>query len=387
MALNPRSFAEYYQIYKDEVQAVDDKLTDFSEGSINDILAGSSSTLAQEVTRILLDRFKTTFFSSAEGDDLEFLATDHFGDKFARPEATKSVGIVEFSRPNADAGNVTIPAGTIVKTAQDANGETKRFRTILTVTMTGLTINASIEALEAGPESDVAANSITEIESALTDPTITVDNPDETTGGDPEQSDADYRVTIINLIEQLKGATKAAIIAGAENVAGVEAVAAIEFIQTVIEWDESGMTTVGDPFKITKVKLYIADANGDANNALLANVELAIEGIRACGVFIDVIGATPFSLDWSANITLNPSGPNFAALQADPQPIIDSMTKYLQDLTIGSNFNRALARQAILNEWGPAGTDDLSDFYTTAPSGDVSVTETQKIIPGTVEVV
>lgn len=386
MGLNPRSSEEFYEIYKNEVQAKQPALTDFSEGSINDIKAGASVALVQEVTRILLDRFKLTYFSSAEDTDLDFLAEDHFGDKFKRPDATKSVGIVEFTRPNADAGNVVILAGTIVKTLTDANGETIRFATILSVTMTTLTINASIKAVDSGAKGDVSANTITDIETALTDPTIIVNNVDETEGGDPKQDDAAYRQTITNLIQSLKGATKQAVQAGAENVAGVESVSVVEFIQTVIEWDESGGTPIGNAFKIAKVKLYIADSNGDANNALIDNVNLAIEEIRACGVFIDVLGATAFLLDWDASITLNPAGPNFASLQSDPQPIIDSMTKYLQDLAIGSDFNRALARLAIMSIWGPSGSSDLVDFITNSPTGDVSLTDTQKIIPQTIGV-
>jgi hypothetical protein len=189
-----------------------------------------------------------------------------------------------------------------------------------------------------------------------------------------------------NLIEQLKGATKAAVLAAAQNVAGVENVAAIEFSQTVIEYDESVPETVGDPFKISRVRVYIADANGNANAALIANVEAAILETRACGVFVSVLGASPFSLDWDASITLDPGGPNFASLQSDPQPILDDMTEYLQDLSIGSNFNRALARQAILNIWGPAGSGDLTNFEINDPSGDVSLNENQKIIPGTVSI-
>ncbi len=384
MALNPRSSQEAYEIYKNEVQAKQPELTDFSDGSINDIKAGASVALFQEVSRILLDRFKLTYFNSAEGTDLDFLAEDHFGDKFTRPEATKSVGIVEFTRPNTDAGNTVIPAGTIVKTQTDANGEVIRYSTILSVTMTGTVINASIQAVEAGAKGNVEANSITDIESALTDPSIIVNNPSETDGGEAEQDDAEYRQTITNLIQSLKGATKAAVQAGAENVAGVENVSVIEFIQTVIEWNESTSMPIGEAFKIAKVKLYISDSNGDANNALIDNVIAAIADIRACGVFIEVLGATAFFLDWDASITLNPAGPNFASLQNDPQPIIDTMTSYLQDLSIGSNFNRALARLSIMNIWGPDGSNDLTDFVTNSPTGDVTLSENQKIIPQTI---
>lgn len=115
----------------------------------------------------------------------------------------------------------------------------------------------------------------------------------------------------------------------------------------------------------------------------------AIKNVRAAGVFIETRGATPFVLNWTASITLNPSGPSYATLQNDPAPIEITMESYLDNLAITDGFNRALARQAILAIWGPAGTNDITDFVNVTPSGDVagSVSPPTKIIPGTVEIV
>ncbi len=384
MATEPRSFDQLYEVYKDEVQAVKPELTDFSDGSVNDINAGAAASLAQEVQRIMLDRFKITYFKGAEGQDLEDLAIDHFGDSFGRPSPAASIGIVEFTRPTAAAGNVLIDAGTIVKTPADANGETQRYATVLPVTMTGTLVSASIIAVVGGPKGDVGPNEITEIESALTDPTIVVNNAAATSGGEPEQDDATYRDTIIRLIQGLKGATKQAILATTLNVPGVVTATAQEFIQTVNEWDEATSNPIGDPFKIARTKLYIADASGTASQALIDTVKTTLFDFRACGVFIEVLAATALPFDWDASITLNPGGPNFAALSNDPQPIVDSMTKHIQDFAIGGDFVRDLARAAILAVWGPAGSDDLTDFSTNVPAGEVSTTETEKLIPGTI---
>lgn len=386
MALTPKSFQEIYTDYRNEAQARQDQLTDWNDGSINDILAGASSTAVQEIVRIMLDRFKLTFFSSAEGDDLEFLAVDHYGDKFARPGAQKAVGVVEFSRPNTDAGIVNIPAGTVVKTAPDANGDAQRYTVVLGVNMTGLTISASIEAIVAGPSGNVSANQINIIETALTDPSITVDNSGATAGGAETESDAEYRETILNLIQTLTGATCAAIKAAAEEVAGVEQATVVESVLTVIEWDEANSLPIGDPFRIVRAQVYVADANGTASQALLDNVELALFDIRSCGVQLEILAATAIVLNWTASISLNPSGPNFAALSLDDTPIVNSMTDYLTALSTGQSFDRAIARQAILAIWGPTGTDDLTDFVTSNPSGNVVPQAFEKLIPGTVEI-
>lgn len=379
-----RNLQELYDIYKNEVQAVKPELTDFQDGSNNDILAGATALLAQEIQRLLIDRFKKTYFQGAVGDDLETLAVDHFGDSFARPAASPAVGVVTFSRPDISAGDVTIAAGTIVKTSPDANGQSQRFSVTFGVLLTGTTINASVEAVDAGLAGNVGAGDINVIETALTDPTVTVTNADETSGGEEIPNDADYRDFIERNIQALAGATKTAIQATALNVAGVETASPIEFIQTVIEWDDASDLPIGEAFKISRTKLYVADANGSANDALIANVEAAIDQVRACGVFIEVLGAVAVSFDWNASLTLDSGGPNFAALQADPQPIIDTMISYIQDLDIGTGFNRNLAKAAVMAVWGPAGSGDLTNFVTNTPSGDVDVDENEKLIPGTI---
>jgi hypothetical protein len=389
----PRSQEELYEIHKNEVIQRAPNLTDYEEGAINDANSGAASVAMSELTDLIIQQFAKTYFRSADGpevtggaDDLETLAIDHFGDDFARPDATKSAGIVTFSRPTATAGDVIINAGTVVKTQADANGQIRRFETVLGVTLTGLNINASIEAVtgEEGPANNVEAGEIDQIETTLTDPTIVVTNAAATTGGVAEQDDATYREHILNLIKQLKGATKTALQAKLLTVAGVEQATVIEFGQNVIEWIDSSSTPVDDSFIIPRVRAFIADANGTANQALIDAAALVLDEVRACGVRVEIVGAVAIVLDWTGLLTLNPGGPNFATLSADTSLITEAMTKYLQDLAIGAGLNRNLARKAIMDEWGPDGTDDLADFVSTIPTADVDVDENERLIPGTI---
>lgn len=386
MSAELKNFQDFYDVYKQQAQTQKPELTDFNEGAINDVLAGTTATVAQELVRILLDRFKKTYFSSAEGDDLEFLAVDHFGDPFARPGAQFAVGVVTFTRPNNSFGNVLIDTGTIVKTSPDANGQSQLFAVLSPVTMTGTLINASVQATVAGVAGNVVANAINTIQTALTDSSIVVTNLLPTAGGAAEETDAEYRETIKQLIETLKGATAAAIKAKALTVPGIEKATAIEFIQPVINWNIGGMVTEGDYFLLPKARLYVADANGTASQALLDLVKAAVLTTRAAGVYVETLAAIALALDWTATISLNPSGPNYAELSVDPQPIIDTMIEYIQDLDIGSDFSRALARQHILDLWGPTGTNDLTNFSTSTPSGDVTAAENEKLVPDTVEI-
>jgi len=390
MTTQARSLGELYEVYRNEAESQAPELTDWSEGSINDLLAGLSALAVSEAQKLLVDLFRRTMISTADGpevtegpDYLEDLATDHYGSGFARLAAQKATGTVTFSRATTGAGTGTIPAGTIVKTPIDVNGQSQQFTTLLDVTMSGLTVNASVEAVTAGTAGNVSAETVTEIQTAVFDNTITVENAAAFSGGAAEQDDATYREYIYNLILTLGKATPAAIKAAALNVTGVESATVVETVLPVREWDIANETDTGSTFYLVRTKLYIADANGTADDALIAEVESAIEAIRAAGVSIEVIAATAVEIDWTASVSLNVSGPNYAELSEDLTAIETSMASYINDLDTGDDFIRADARTAILAIWGPSGTNDITTFTNSVPSGDVTTAASEKLVPGT----
>lgn len=386
-----KSVEELQQNYITELQSQAPELTDLNDGSNIDIISGTTALGVSEVSQLIIEEFRKLFFTTANGpevtggaDDLQYLAVDRYGDAFARPGATKSTGTVTFARPNTIAGNVAIGVGAIVKTAPNSNGETQRFEVTAAVTMTGTTISASVRAIVGGTAGNVTAGTVKVIETTLTDPTVTVNNIGSFAGGAETEDDSTYRETIRDLIETLRGATLAAIEAEARSVAGVEKATGSEFIQQVREWDVPGGISIGATFQIPRVKLYIADANGTASGALVQDVKDAIAVTRAAGVFVDVIAAVAFILNWTATLTLNPSGPNYATLLADTTMIKNYMIKYLQELPIGTSFDRNIARLYIMTAWGPTGTNDLTDFVTSVPSGNIALAGNEKIVPGVI---
>lgn len=382
-----KSQQELLEEYVGELQSQAPEVTDAEEGSIVDVLAGVSSVAVSEITRVVVSEVAKTYIDNAEGDDLERLAVDHYGSAFAKPEATKAVTTVTFSRANTDKGDVPISAGTIVKTPQNAAGKSVRFEVVNAVTLTGLSINASVRAMIAGAEGNVLANKITQIETTLIDPSVTVSNSLAASGGEETQNDSQYRETIRQLIQSLSGSTEKAIKAKALTVPGVAYADCVTEVIAVKEWDIGGSTTVGDYFKIPRAKLYVADVNGVASDALIGLVKTAIKATVAAGVLVVVLSAIPQTINWSASFSLNPSGPNYSVLSVDPAMVEDEMLLYLQGLAIGADFDRNLARAAILSKFGPAGTNDLTDFTTNSPTGTVVIAETGKAIPGTVEIV
>lgn len=386
MAAELLSFEDLYLIGKNEVISIAEELTDWTEGAINDAYIGSTALMVQEAYTYVTDQFRKTFLGSAEEEELDFLVEDHYGEEFARPEATKAVATLTFSRPTSGAGTGTIPAGSIVKTNPDANGTVKKFLTLTDVEITGLTINASAEAENAGVLGNTAAATIVVIESSLFDPTITVNNTTAASGGAERLSDEDYREYVYEKLLTLAGATLVAIEAAARSVAGITHATGITYIKKVIEWDESTATPIGDPFRIVDAVLYVADVNGTASAALITEVEEAIQGIIAAGVNVRVLSGVAVNLDWELDITLNSGGPNFAELSVDAQPIVDDMIEYVQNLDIGQDFVVATAEAAIMAIWGPSGSNDLTAVSTVVPVGNVSAADNEKLVPDTVEV-
>lgn len=388
-----KSQQELYDLFINELQAQAPELTDVNPGSINDIDGGLVSTAVAEIQALVIEQFKRTFFDTADGpeitggpDYLEDLAKDHFGSLFKRPTGAKATGTVTFSRANTNAGNVSILAGTVVKTPANAAGTSVRFEVVSSVTLTGLSINASVRAVSVGVDGNVLANEVTQIETTLTDTSVVVTNAAAFAGGDDTLTDSEYREYIRNLIETIRGATLKAIEATALTVAGVEKASAIEFVEVVIKYIISTGLTSGNYFKMVRPKLYIADANGTASLALINDVKAAIKGTRAAGANVEVEAATALTQNWTASITLNPGGPNFATLQTNTQKLKDDMELYIQSLPVGQGFTRATANAYMLGLWGPSGTNDLTAFTTSTPSGDVAGVTGQKLVPGTISI-
>lgn len=389
---------ELFDMFITELQNQSSKLTDTSDGSIVDLLAGVTAQVLSEVNQLTVDEFKKTFFETANGpavtggaDNLETLAVDHFGDSFARPAASKATGTVTFSRPNDDEGEVTIPAGTVVETEADANGEKQQFETDTEAKLgaTDLSVDADVTAQEAGTDGNVAASKITGIESTLTDSSITVTNSAAMSGGADEESDAEYRETIRDKLQSLKGATLSALESKAKSVSGVSTATAIEKYLPVIEYDIGGASIAAGAefFRLPYGKIYIADTNGNASDSLVSSVQDEIDDFRAAGVKVEVIGASAVSINWEAEYTLDPGGPNYTELSSDATKIVDSMKQYLADLAIGTDFVRDDADAAILAIWGSGGTGDLTAFSTKSPVGDVTIQENEKAVSGTVKVI
>lgn len=389
MSTEVLSQAQFYDIYKNEVQSQAGEFTDFNEGSMHDILDGAISTCFNELSELIVAEFMKTYFDLAEANDLDKLAVDHFGDGFKRPDASYATGSGIFSRLTTEKGNVQINAGTIVKTKKNSSGVEYRFKTDADVVLTGLSVSVSMTAVEAGSTGIVNAGNINVLETTLTDDTVSFSNPLATAGGTDKMEDAEYREWLKQKILALVGATLASVQAAALAVDGVAYAVPITEKKVVIEYDialsqiKAGATYFTIPYPV----LYVADENGNSSQALLDAVSSAIALVKACGVDIKVKGAIALEIDWTASLTLNPTGENYGVLQSDLSMIKQAMESYINEkIAIGSGFNKTSANNYILSLFGPAGTGDITNFSTSVPSGNVAGNTGTKLVSGTMEI-
>ena len=398
MALIIKSMEELVEDFINELQNRQPLLTDTSEGSQIDSLAGATAYLAGEAVLIARQLFEKTFFSTANGpevtggaDDLQTLAVDHFGPGFARLPAQQATGGVVFSRPTSGAGNVTILAGTVVKTAKDASGVEYRFATTEDKTLTGLSVAANVQAIVAGASGNLAPSLPLVLESALTDPAVTVATSPSVffTGGAEAQSDSDYRAYIIQQLGNRRLTVKESIEAACLDVAGITTVKAVEVYMPVIEYDiATSLPKVGTTFfRIPRAYVYIAGLSGTATGGQVSEALQNIEAVRAFGVAVGVFAATPLAINWTLSVVLNPLGPNYGAFSAGNFTIVeDSMEAYLHSLPIGTGFVKTTATAAMLAIYRSSGTNDFVSASTTVPGADVAGVANQKIIPSTMTV-
>ena len=390
MSTKAKTQSEFYEIYKTEVENNTDELTDFSEGSLHDIIGGAISMVANELSELTVAEFRKTLIDGANGpevtggsDDLEILVVDHFGDDFERPEGNEATVTLKFSRPNTDAGTDNINAGSVIKTEKDVNGEEISFVTDTTTEMSGLEVEIAATAQVVGVGSNVEANKLTVIETTLFDSSITVTNELAAAGGEEPEDDATYRETIRSLINSLAKAVKTAIEGKLEAVPGIVYVTLVEIKKAVKEWDIGGSTTIGDYFLIPYPVAYISDVNGNFSQALIDAAKEAVIDVQAAGVNVVIKGGTKSELDWDASLILDSGGPNYAEFQNDVTKILETMEAYInQVLDVGDGFVRDDADEYILGIWGPSGTGDLTaiGFKTNSPVADIAGATGVKLI-------
>lgn len=343
MPIEPPSFEDLYDLGKATALLRTEKLSEasFSPGYMFDILVGLDAAVGQEVSRYALELHRRTFIRTATGDDLDELAEDHY--QLARRTGAAAVGKVTFSRPSTTAGPVFIEVGTRL-----ATGDGIGFRTTDPAVLTGLSVTVDVAADAVGLRGNVEPARIVRIVEVLPDATVTVTNGERTAGGIDRETDEAFRGRIREYLRTLRRATRAALEFGAKIEGVVQATIA----------DTSYPPTV-----------YVADAGGGANQALLAQVAEELVNWRAAGVQVNVAAAAVVDQSVAMTLTFEAGIDTSAARDA----VIASVVAAINSLRIGQTLFRSSIIAAARSVRG------VTNVVVSNPAGDVAPSLNQLI--------
>ena len=251
----------------------------FTAGSDVNLLGAGGSAMGEEVIRQLATSTSDLTFDGARGDRLDRKVFDAFGDAVPRKLAAAARVMVTLSRPTGAFGGFTYDALSRMTTASGVQFETQAAAAFTGSSVGPVTVLA--KAVNAGTAGNVAAGTITRFVKQPLDSTVTVTNIEPAAGGDATETDSAYRVRARAYLPSLAKGVLPALEFGARKVPGIRQATAVEELNIL------GVLT-GRTF------LYIADANGQANQALIAEVTLALRDYRTAGLPVLVVGGAPF---------------------------------------------------------------------------------------------
>lgn len=250
----------------------------WTPGSDINLIGAGASAMGEEVARAAARDVSDLTLDGARGDALDRVIADRYSPYLYRKTATPSYVELQFSRPTAAHGAITLTTGTICRTTAGVEFETLADVAFGALDVGPILVNA--RAVEAGTTGNVATNTITAFRMPPADNSILVTNPEPAAGGDFTESDESLRSRARAFYGAARRGILAAIEFGAKTVAGVRQAYAEEIL------DSLGIQT-------GFIALYIADANGQSNRVLNQLVADALLEYRGGGVVADIYGAVP----------------------------------------------------------------------------------------------
>lgn len=251
-------------------------------GDVSDAIIAGASTMASAIIAYANRRFKACFLDGAHGADLTDLAYDR---GVTRDPGSESIGTYTLTRATAGIGAGTINAGTQVATEPDETGAFAVF-TLDDDFVFGaldLVVSGAATCTVVGKSGNIGDGATLRFLDSVFDPTITISNDERFAGGIEEESDEELRDRVRGFFLTQARGTIDALIFGAKQVPGVDRV--------TIVVDDSGVVTV-----------YVADAEGNSNTAMVTLVTAELEHWRDAADIVYVTAGV--ILEVSVDLTL-----------------------------------------------------------------------------------
>lgn len=367
MAFAPRDFNTIVAEMTSQVVATNPGLTDFTTGSV---IRSFIETVAKQIQRLETNTFEGILDGVSVGTYQNF--------NFTRLPATFASGLITFNA-TPQTSPQTIPANTVVQVPNTNLTYTSNQNTILPANATSVQVLCTSNVL--GSAGNTPENTITQLVSAV--PNITsITNNAPIINGDDQESDAARISRFQNYILSLSRGTIIALESAAQNVNLTDANGNIleKVSQALVV--EPFLTDSGKP--IGQIQIYVDNGSGTASSTLVNQVSNVIfgyvdsngfehPGYLAAGVEAKVIAVTPFTVNVTCTLTLQP-GANAGTVSTNAQT---AMTTYIQSLTISQPVLIAQLTSAAINTVG------VTNISFSTPSGDTAVPLGQKAVAGT----
>ncbi|HVR99847.1 MAG TPA: baseplate J/gp47 family protein [Thermoanaerobaculia bacterium] len=242
-------------------------LTDRNPGSVTRLLAESFAREFAVLSRQLDAVYRAGFVETAEGRDLDELAS-LVG--VERRRGTFAAGSAVFARSTPSPADVFIPAGARLSTAEPplVEFETTEDRTLR---RGELSAEAPIAALVPGAAGVVPANTVTVIHRPILG-IESVANPQATRFGAAEESDEALRLRVRRALEGEGGATTGALLAALTSLPGLR--------ENDVRLSEDHLAHPG----VVEIQVALPDLAADERDRLAAQAVERIEETRPVGV-------------------------------------------------------------------------------------------------------
>lgn len=329
--------------------------------NLNIIAYGIAASLAEEVDARQAKRMAAHLTATAEGQDLDDQLAERSWGKLTRKSASAASLSLFLSRSSPASGDGYLPEGTellvdsqtftLVHGISFADGQTGKQQSEWICSKLGLAGNVQ------STSSNTRFKTPQDLFEALTISTTNAlgelpPNGDYATGGAEREKDSEFRARAALWFAGLdQGAEQ--LTAGALSISGISTAVAVESV------DDLGNPTGA-------VALYLGDANGRANDALLAKVRIKLREFRMEGQAVSLYGSVPSlqSIVLSFGIL---DGYASAEVQSSARAAVVSAVNKLKS---GETLNRALIAAAVKSVPGVV-LLDAAPYGCTTPVADV----------------
>lgn len=295
------------------------------------------------------------FADSASGEYLDYIAKQR---GLERKQAVKAEGELTFSIPQPVDHNIIIPLGTVVATDDSSP---IRFRTTEEeeIASGNTLVSVYAEAVNAGRSGNIKKDRATVGVSVPTE-IETVNNRDDFTGGEDEETDSELRERIRNTFKnQSNGTNKAYYEKLALSVEGVAKASAVARVR--------GSGTVN---------IYVCSSDGDVDSAAIEKLQAIVDKERELNVDVKVYNAISVSYDLKVTITPK-NGYSESEVKTACQIAFE---KYINSIAIGGKFYLSALGKALME------TDCVENYEYDTGMQNKTISASQRFKAGTTDI-